>query len=178
APSRLWRYLSLHLVANLWRGHASRNHLHRHGQPCRHSHHRRELWPVCVHRHGLRQPYGRHSEPEPERDCLNDYHRHHQPTEWPHQYGLLCNSFGQRWRCALHVGGNLRRKFATWTVPYRHLRNDRRYVFTVTDAGNNTATTGNLTITIASSLAAVCQPAGNEAALASANPYAFLLKGT
>jgi hypothetical protein len=52
------------------------------------------------------------------------------------------------------------------------------YVFTATDAGNNTATTGNLTITIASSIAAVCQPAGNEAALTSANPYAFLLKGT
>jgi large repetitive protein len=52
------------------------------------------------------------------------------------------------------------------------------YVFTVTDANNATASTGNLSLAITPSASAVCAPSGNEAALASANPYAFLLKGT
>jgi hypothetical protein len=52
------------------------------------------------------------------------------------------------------------------------------YVFTVTDANNATASTGNLPLAITPSASAVCAPSGNEAALASANPYAFLLKGT
>lgn len=52
------------------------------------------------------------------------------------------------------------------------------YVFTVTDAKNATASSVSMTITIAGTAAAVCAPQGNEAALASANPYAFLVKGT
>jgi hypothetical protein len=52
------------------------------------------------------------------------------------------------------------------------------YVFTVTDANNATASTGNLSLAITPSARAVCTPSGNEAALASVNPYAFLLKGT
>ena len=49
------------------------------------------------------------------------------------------------------------------------------YVFTVTDSTNATATSASLTLTTA---VARCTPLGNESALASANPYAFLLKGT
>ncbi len=52
------------------------------------------------------------------------------------------------------------------------------YVFTVTDGKNATAATASLTFTINASAAAVCSPLGNEAALTSANPYAFLVKGT
>ncbi len=52
------------------------------------------------------------------------------------------------------------------------------YVFTVTDVNATTATSVALTITITGMSAAVCTPLGNEAALTSANPYAFLLKGT
>ncbi len=52
------------------------------------------------------------------------------------------------------------------------------YVFTVTDASNASANSGSLTITVTGTAAVVCTPLGNEAALTSANPYAFLLKGT
>jgi hypothetical protein len=52
------------------------------------------------------------------------------------------------------------------------------YVFAVTDSNNATAATGNLMITVTTAAAAVCTPAGNEAALTSSTPYAFLLKGT
>jgi large repetitive protein len=52
------------------------------------------------------------------------------------------------------------------------------YVFTVTDAKSATAATASLTITINGGLVAACTPLGNEAALTSADPYAFLVKGT
>lgn len=52
------------------------------------------------------------------------------------------------------------------------------YVFTATDSKNVTAASANLTLTITGVAVAVCTPLGNEAALTSANPYAFLLKGT
>lgn len=52
------------------------------------------------------------------------------------------------------------------------------YVFTVTDAANATAKATNLTITIGAVAANTCPTFGNEAALTSANPYAFLAKGT
>ncbi|MGB9420278.1 MAG: hypothetical protein WBR14_05160 [Candidatus Acidiferrum sp.] len=52
------------------------------------------------------------------------------------------------------------------------------YVFTVTDATATTATSGQLTITVTGTATAVCAPVGKEAALTSATPYAFLLKGT
>jgi hypothetical protein len=52
------------------------------------------------------------------------------------------------------------------------------YVFTVTDEKSATAASVSLTITITGTSVAVCTPMGNEAALTSATPYAFLLKGT
>jgi hypothetical protein len=52
------------------------------------------------------------------------------------------------------------------------------YVFTVTDTSSTTATSGPLTIVIGGTAVAVCSPAGNEGALTSSTPYAFLLKGT
>lgn len=52
------------------------------------------------------------------------------------------------------------------------------YVFTVTDAKNTTAISVAMMISITGSATAVCTPLGNEAALTSATPYAFLLKGT
>jgi large repetitive protein len=51
------------------------------------------------------------------------------------------------------------------------------YVFTVTDSTNATAASPSLTLTIGTPVAA-CMPLGNEAALTSATPYAFLVKGT
>jgi hypothetical protein len=51
------------------------------------------------------------------------------------------------------------------------------YVFTVTDSTNATAASGSLTLTIGSPVAA-CTPLGNEGALTSATPYAFLVKGS
>jgi hypothetical protein len=52
------------------------------------------------------------------------------------------------------------------------------YVFTVTDSKSTTATSVAMTITITGTPTAVCTPTGNEGALTSATPYAFLLKGT
>ncbi len=52
------------------------------------------------------------------------------------------------------------------------------YVFTVVDTKNTSADSPSLMITITGTATAVCTPAGNEAALTSANPYAFLVKGT
>jgi large repetitive protein len=52
------------------------------------------------------------------------------------------------------------------------------YVFTVEDTNSTTAISSSLTITITGTTVAVCTPLGNEAALTSATPYAFLLKGT
>ncbi len=52
------------------------------------------------------------------------------------------------------------------------------YVFTVTDSTKATATSASLTFTIGSAVAAACAPLGNESALTSATPYAFLVKGT
>jgi hypothetical protein len=52
------------------------------------------------------------------------------------------------------------------------------YVFTATDAGNTTAASGNISITINATAAAVCTPLGNESALTSATPYSFLVKGS
>jgi hypothetical protein len=52
------------------------------------------------------------------------------------------------------------------------------YVFTVTDSANASATSAFLTITIGLPTTSSCLPLGNESALNSANPYAFLLKGT
>jgi hypothetical protein len=52
------------------------------------------------------------------------------------------------------------------------------YVFTVTDSANGTKMSGSLTITVVAEAAAVCAPQGNESGLTSANPYAFLLKGS
>jgi hypothetical protein len=54
------------------------------------------------------------------------------------------------------------------------------YVFEVTDSTGAVASSTSLSITVASgaAAAAACTPAGNEAALAPATPYAFLAKGT
>jgi large repetitive protein len=52
------------------------------------------------------------------------------------------------------------------------------YVFTVTDAKSTTASSASLSITIAASTVVNCPVLGNESALTSANPYAFLVKGT
>lgn len=52
------------------------------------------------------------------------------------------------------------------------------YAFTVTDAKNATATTTKMYLTIGSVAANTCPALGNETALTSANPYAFLVKGT
>ena len=52
------------------------------------------------------------------------------------------------------------------------------YVFTATDTTNATAASGNISITITPTPAVACVPAGNESALASTSPYAFLLKGS
>ena len=52
------------------------------------------------------------------------------------------------------------------------------YVFTVTDAKSTTASSASLSITIAASTVVNCPALKNESALTSANPYAFLLKGT
>lgn len=52
------------------------------------------------------------------------------------------------------------------------------YVFTVTDSANATATSAFLTITIGLPTTSSCLPLGNESALNSASPYAFLIKGT
>jgi hypothetical protein len=52
------------------------------------------------------------------------------------------------------------------------------YVFTVTDAKSTTASSVSLSITIAASTVVNCPALGNESTLTSANPYAFLLKGT
>jgi hypothetical protein len=52
------------------------------------------------------------------------------------------------------------------------------YVFTVTDANNATANSISMTITIGALRANACTSLGNETALTSANPYAFLVKGT
>jgi large repetitive protein len=52
------------------------------------------------------------------------------------------------------------------------------YTFTVTDSNSATATTGDLPLTVTSAASSVCAPSGNEAALSSSTPYAFLLKGT
>ena len=52
------------------------------------------------------------------------------------------------------------------------------YVFTVTDAKGATATTSGLSITISSVATAACVTKGNEAALTTATPYGFLLKGS
>jgi hypothetical protein len=49
------------------------------------------------------------------------------------------------------------------------------YVFTVTDSTNATAASASLTFTTA---VATCPPLGNEGALTSTSPYAFLLQGT
>ena len=51
------------------------------------------------------------------------------------------------------------------------------YVFTVTDSQGGTAASAQLSITINGTAAAKCTPLGNEAALNSSTPYAFLLKG-
>jgi len=52
------------------------------------------------------------------------------------------------------------------------------YVFTVTDSSNATAVSSSLSITITGTAAVSCTPQGNEGALTSGTPYAFLLKGT
>jgi hypothetical protein len=52
------------------------------------------------------------------------------------------------------------------------------YVFTVTDAKATTASSASLSITISASSVVNCLALGNESALTSANPYAFLIKGT
>lgn len=52
------------------------------------------------------------------------------------------------------------------------------YVFTVTDSTGATAASTNLTISIGAAQANACTSLGNETALTSANPYAFLVKGT
>jgi hypothetical protein len=52
------------------------------------------------------------------------------------------------------------------------------YVFTATDSAKATAASVNLTITIVSAVSGLCAPLGNEAALTSMSPYAFLVKGT
>jgi len=52
------------------------------------------------------------------------------------------------------------------------------YVFSVTDSKNTTATSASMTIAIAATGVSACPPQQNEAALTSANPYAFLVKGT
>lgn len=52
------------------------------------------------------------------------------------------------------------------------------YVFTVTDAKGATASTTGLSITVNAVVTAACATQGNEAALTTATPYAFLLKGS
>jgi hypothetical protein len=52
------------------------------------------------------------------------------------------------------------------------------YVFTVTDANSKTAASTGLSITITTTLASACVPAGGESLLTSASPYAFLVKGS
>ena len=52
------------------------------------------------------------------------------------------------------------------------------YVFTVTDTNSKTAASAGLSITINGTSASSCVPGGNEAALGSATPYAFLVKGS
>jgi hypothetical protein len=52
------------------------------------------------------------------------------------------------------------------------------YVFTVTDSKGTTAVSTAMNITITGTPTAVCTPTGNEGALTSATPYAFLLKGS
>jgi|GEM_PF-1543974 len=52
------------------------------------------------------------------------------------------------------------------------------YVFTVTDSTHATAASLPLTLTIVPAVTASCEPLGNEAALSSASPYAFLVEGT
>jgi hypothetical protein len=52
------------------------------------------------------------------------------------------------------------------------------YVFTVTDSANAKASSSFLNITIGLPSASSCLPLGNESALTSATPYAFLLQGT
>jgi hypothetical protein len=52
------------------------------------------------------------------------------------------------------------------------------YVFMVTDSTKATANSSSLMITINSQPAAACTPQGNEEALNSNTPYAFLVKGT
>jgi hypothetical protein len=52
------------------------------------------------------------------------------------------------------------------------------YVFTATDSKSATAASASLSLTINGTAAQVCLAQGNEAALTSANPYGFLLKGT
>lgn len=52
------------------------------------------------------------------------------------------------------------------------------YVFTVTDSTKATASSASLTFTVSSAAAAACIPLGNESALTSSTPYAFLVKGT
>jgi hypothetical protein len=52
------------------------------------------------------------------------------------------------------------------------------YVFTATDSAGATASSQSLTLVVGSPVTASCAPLGNEGALASATPYAFLLKGT
>ncbi len=52
------------------------------------------------------------------------------------------------------------------------------YVFTVTDSAKATAASESLTLVVGSPVTAGCTPLGNEGALTSATPYAFLVKGT
>ncbi|HKM66602.1 MAG TPA: hypothetical protein VJX70_05505 [Candidatus Acidoferrum sp.] len=52
------------------------------------------------------------------------------------------------------------------------------YIFSVTDSTHAMAASGGLILSVGSASAASCSPLGNEAALTSAAPYAFLLKGT
>ena len=52
------------------------------------------------------------------------------------------------------------------------------YVFTVTDVNGTTEASATFTITVTGMATAVCTTQGNEAALTSGTPYAFLLKGT
>lgn len=52
------------------------------------------------------------------------------------------------------------------------------YVFTVTDSKAGTAASASLTITISGMVATKCAPQGNEAALSSSTPYAFLVSGS
>jgi hypothetical protein len=52
------------------------------------------------------------------------------------------------------------------------------YVFTVTDSKSATAASASLSLTISGTAAQACPTEGNEVALSSTTPYAFLLKGT